>query len=42
MWNMYLDEVKEDDKRIADAWKEGSNGILTFVSPKILIPGSFQ
>jgi hypothetical protein len=33
MWNMYLDEVREDDKRIADAWKEGSTGILVFVSP---------
>jgi Family of unknown function (DUF6535) len=38
LWNMYLDEVKEDDKRIADAWKEGSSGILVFVSPNLLIP----
>ena len=35
---MYLDEVKEDDKQIAEAWKEGSNGILMFVSPNLLIP----
>ena len=35
---MYLDEVKEDDKRISDAWKEDSNGILVFVSPNSLIP----
>ena len=35
---MYLDEVKEDDKRISDAWKENSNGILVFVSPNLLIP----
>ena len=34
---MYLDEVKKDDKRIADAWKEGSNGVLVFVSPTLLI-----
>ena len=34
---MYLDEVKEDDKRIADAWKEDSNGILVFVSPNLRI-----
>ena len=34
---MYLDEVKEDDKRIADAWKEGPSGILVFVSPNLLI-----
>jgi hypothetical protein len=37
IWDMYLDEVKEDDKRISDAWKEDSNGILVFVSPNILI-----
>jgi hypothetical protein len=33
---MYLNEVKEDDKQIADAWKEGSNGILVFVSLNLL------
>jgi hypothetical protein len=38
LWEMYLDEVKEDDKRISDAWKENSNGILVFVSPNLLIP----
>jgi hypothetical protein len=37
IWDMYLDEVKEDDKRISDAWKEDSNGILVFVSPNLLI-----
>ena len=42
MWDMYLDEVKEDDKRIADAWKDDSNGILVFVSPNQLIPCSSQ
>ena len=36
MWNMYLDEVRVDDKRIADAWKEGSSGILVFVSINLL------
>ena len=35
---MYLDEVKKDDKQIADTWKEGSSGILVFVSPSLLIP----
>ena len=30
---MYLDEVREDDKQISEAWKDGSDGILTFVSP---------
>src|SRR5260370_41711635 len=38
MWNMYLNEVKEEDKRITDAWKEDANGILVFVSPSLLIP----
>ena len=37
IWDMYLDEVKEDDRRIADGWKEDSNGILVFVSPNPLI-----
>lgn len=35
---MYLDEVKDEDQRISDAWKEDSNGILVFVSPNLLIP----
>jgi hypothetical protein len=34
---MYLDEVKEDDKRITDAWKEDANGLLTFVSLNLLV-----
>jgi hypothetical protein len=34
---MYLDEVKEEDKKIAEAWKEGSSGILVFVSLNLLI-----
>ena len=37
LWNMYLNEVIEDDKQIADAWKGGSTGILVFVSPNLLI-----
>jgi hypothetical protein len=32
MWNLYLDEVKEEDTRISDAWKEDANSILVFVS----------
>ena len=36
LWNLYLDEVKDDDQRISDAWKEDSNGILVFVSPNLL------
>jgi hypothetical protein len=37
MWNMYLDEVKEDDQRITDAWKEDANGLLVFVSLNLLV-----
>ncbi len=32
MWNMYLDEVKEEDQRMTDAWKQDAKGILVFVS----------
>jgi hypothetical protein len=34
---MYLDEVKEDDKRLTDAWKEDANGLLVFVSLNLLV-----
>ena len=37
MWNMYLNEVEEDDKRITEAWKEDANGILVFVSLNLLV-----
>ena len=32
MWNMYMDEVKEEDNRNTDAWKDDANSIVTFVS----------
>jgi len=32
IWDMYMNEVKEEDKRMTDAWKEDANGILVFVS----------
>ena len=38
MWNMYLDEVKEEDKRIIDAWKDDANSLVTFVSHNLLAP----
>jgi hypothetical protein len=38
MWNMYLDEVKEDDSRITEAWKEDASSIVTFVSHNLLGP----
>jgi Family of unknown function (DUF6535) len=34
---MYLNEIKEDDQRMADAWKQDAKGVLVFVSPKLLI-----
>ena len=37
IWNMYLDEVKEDDQQIANAWREGADGILVFVSLNLLV-----
>jgi hypothetical protein len=36
MWNMYLDEVKEEDSRITEAWKDDANSIVTFVSHNLL------
>lgn len=32
MWNMYMDEVKEEDSRNTGAWKDDANSIVTFVS----------
>ena len=32
MWNIYLDEVNEEDTRITDTWKEDANSIVLFVS----------
>lgn len=34
---MYLDEVKEEDDRITDAWKEDASSIVVFVSFNSLI-----
>jgi hypothetical protein len=38
MWNMFLDEVKEEDSRFTDAWKEDASSIITFVSHNLLGP----
>jgi hypothetical protein len=38
MWNMYLDEVKEEDNRITGAWKDDANSLVTFVSHNLLGP----
>ena len=37
MWNTYLEEVKEDDQRIINAWREGADGVLVFVSLNLLV-----
>jgi hypothetical protein len=41
IWDMYLDEVKEDDKRMAEAWKVDSNGIITFTALFSATVGAF-
>jgi hypothetical protein len=33
MWNLYLNEVEEDNQGMADIWKQDAKGILVFVSP---------
>ena len=35
---MYLDEVKEEDGRITNAWNNDANNIVTFVSHNLLSP----
>ncbi|KAI0280474.1 hypothetical protein BGY98DRAFT_914647, partial [Russula aff. rugulosa BPL654] len=41
MWNMYMDEVKEEDDRITDAWKNDANSIVTFTGLFSAIVGAF-
>ncbi|KAN0118943.1 hypothetical protein V8E52_004715 [Russula decolorans] len=41
MWNMYLNEVNDEDKRITDAWKEDANSIVTFTGLFSAIVGAF-
>jgi hypothetical protein len=33
MWTTYLEEVKDPDKRITDAWKEDADALVVFVRP---------
>lgn len=37
MWTTYMEEYKEYDERVADAWKQDAKGLLVFVSPDLLI-----
>jgi hypothetical protein len=36
MWTTYMEEVKEHDKLITDAWKEDSNALVVFVGPNLI------
>jgi hypothetical protein len=39
MWKMFTGEVREEDNRITDAWKDDANSIVTFVSLNLqLVP----
>jgi len=40
MWTTYMEEIKEGDKRITEAWKEDANALVVFVSRNLLIPPS--
>jgi hypothetical protein len=33
MWSGYMNEAKNHDERVSDAWKDDANGVLVFVSP---------
>jgi Family of unknown function (DUF6535) len=37
MWTTYMKTFEEYDKRITNAWKEDTNGLLTFVSHNLQI-----
>ncbi|KAF8487749.1 hypothetical protein F5888DRAFT_1758882, partial [Russula emetica] len=41
MWNIYLGEVEEDDRRIIDAWKEDADSFLVFAGLLSAIVGAF-
>jgi len=33
MWSTYMEEAREYDNLMTDAWKEGAKSFLVFVSP---------
>jgi hypothetical protein len=37
MWSGYMNEAKNHDERVSDAWKDDANGVLVFVSPNSAI-----
>jgi hypothetical protein len=38
LWSEYLEDVKAFDTGLTETWKEDANGVLTFVSPMLLVP----
>ena len=42
MWSGYLEDVKEFDTELTEAWRQDANGLLTCVSPNLLLPASSQ
>lgn len=42
MWTEYLEDVKEFDMGLTEAWREDANGLLTCVSPNLSAPASSQ
>lgn len=37
MWTTYMKEVKESDKLITAAWKEGANALVVYVTPDLTV-----
>lgn len=33
VWRMYLKEIKDEDTRMTDTWKQDAKDVLVFVSP---------
>jgi hypothetical protein len=40
VWPEYLKNVDDYDKRLTDGWKDDANGVLVFVSHRLLVPVS--
>jgi hypothetical protein len=36
MWDMFFDEVREEDIQFTEGWKDDANSIITFVSHNLL------
>ena len=42
MWSEYLKNVDDYDKRLTSGWKDEANGVLVFVSLRLLVPVSIS